>query len=323
MMSGDTPSAGKEKRSLLSDWKTMPPHHRALLGLVLLYILSAGVVHLVSWARHQTFLGVELIAFGMLSMLALCVWHAAVMKGVRTAAAFFAICILVSWLAEYAGHNRGWFFGHYHYTRTLGPSVGGVPAIVIVTWSFIVYSSFMLVDWLLGLGGEVRGRSRPGRAAWSVLVSACTATLVCAWDMMVDPVATSGIWWTAAGKDPWWYWVHGGPYLRELPGKQGLGMPGVAVGNFVGWWVASFFMILVFMLFFQRRNRITGSLLETVPLLVYFYIYYSLALVALEMNWHFDGMNQVALIGTFTMLPVIMVGAVKLARDYTRGEASG
>jgi hypothetical protein len=40
-------------------------------------------------------------------------------------------------------------------------------------------------------------------------------------------------------------------------------------------------------------------------------------LVVLEMNWTYDGMTQVALIGFFTMMPVIMVSAVKLAWDYT------
>lgn len=35
------------------------------------------------------------------------------------------------------------------------------------------------------------------------------------------------------------------------------------------------------------------------------------------MNWLDPGINQAALIGTFTMGPVIMLGLVKLFRDYT------
>jgi hypothetical protein len=34
------------------------------------------------------------------------------------------------------------------------------------------------------------------------------------------------------------------------------------------------------------------------------------------MNWFENGMNQVALIGTFTMMPVILVSAIKVAKDY-------
>jgi hypothetical protein len=53
------------------------------------------------------------------------------------------------------------------------------------------------------------------------------------------------------------------------------------------------------------------------PLLVYFYIFFIVVFFVLTMNWTFDGMNQVALIGTFTMMPVVLVSVVKLVKDYT------
>lgn len=311
------PAEEKEKVSLVSAWREMPPSHRVMTALPFLYIFATIIVHLVCWARHQAPLNIGLVAAAMLSMLAICIWHSVVVKGVRATAAFFVICILVSWFCEYIGHNKGWFFGQYHYTETLGPAIGGVPILITITWSLVIYTAFMLIDWLVGMKGEVGARTWWGRTAWSALMAAATATLVCAWDLIVDPLATSGVWWTAAGKDPWWYWLHGGPYLRELPGKPGMGMPGVPIGNFVGWWLAPFFIVFVFYLFFQRANRVSGSLLNVIPLSVYLYIYFSVIMVVLEMNWHLDGMNQVALIGTFTMMPVIAVALVKLARDYT------
>ncbi|OFW55532.1 MAG: hypothetical protein A2Y75_09465 [Candidatus Solincola sediminis] len=302
---------------MINAWKRMPLSHRVILGIVFLYFVSAAAVHVISWAGHTAPLNIGLVALAMLSMLAISIWHSAVVKGIKPTIAFFAIAVAISWILEFIGHNRGWFFGYYHYTATLGPSIGGVPIIITVTWSFIIYTAFMLTDWLLGIGGETRGRSWWGRTLWSGLVAAATATLVCAWDLIVDPIATSGVWWTAAGKDPWWYWFYGGPYLKELPGKPGLGMTGVPVGNFVGWWLAPFFIVFIFGLFFQKRNRVNGSLINSLPLFVYFYIYIALILVALEMNWSFNGFNQVALIGTFTMLPVILVSAIKLAFEYT------
>ncbi|NPV60453.1 MAG: carotenoid biosynthesis protein [Actinobacteria bacterium] len=305
------------RASLAAVWKGMPRSHQAMVALVPLFILSAAVVHIIAWARHEAPLAIAFVAIAMLSMLAVCVWHAVVVKGTKQAVAFFVICILIGWSCEFIGHNYGWFFGRYNYTRTLGPAIGGVPILISITWSFIVYSAFMLVDWLIGGGGEVRVRTWWGKALWSALVASATATLVCAWDMMVDPMATSGVWWTAAGKDPWWYWFYGGPYLKEIPGKPGLGLPGVPVGNFVGWWLAPFFMVLVFMLFFQKPNRVKDGLLETVPLLVYAYIFLIVVVIVLEMNWTYDGMNQVALIGFFTMMPVILVSVLKLAREYT------
>ncbi|MDY6793857.1 MAG: carotenoid biosynthesis protein [Actinomycetota bacterium] len=303
--------------SVSNAWREMPRSHRAMVAIVPLYLLATIVVYLIAWARHEAPLRIELVALAMLSMLCLCIWHAVVVKGTRQAVAFFSICILIGWFCEFIGHNYGWFFGHYHYTDTLGPRIGGVPIIISITWSFIVYASFMLIDWLVGMRGKVRARSWWGRTLWSALIASATATLVCAWDLLVDPMAASGVWWTGAGKEPWWYWFYGGPYLRELPGKEGLGMPGVPIGNFVGWWLAPFFMVFIFYLFFQRADKVSGNLLGVVPLLVYFYIFFIVVFMALVMNWYFDGMNQLALIGTFTMMPVILVAAVKVARDYT------
>jgi uncharacterized membrane protein len=311
------PPEVKRDISITAAWKEMPRSHQALVALVPLYILTSAVIYFIAWLRHEAPMRIEFVAIAMISMLVICFWHAVVVKGTRQAVAFFVICILIGWFCEFIGHNYGWFFGDYNYTGTLGPAIGGVPILISITWSFIVYSSFMLIDWLLGLKGEARARSWWGKTLWSALIAAATATLVCAWDLMVDPMATSGIWWTEAGKDPWWYWFHGGPYLRELPGKEGLGMPGVPIGNFVGWWLAPFFMVLIFMLFFNKANRVNGSLLNAVPLFVYFFIFFIVVLMVLMMNWSYDGINQVAFIAFFTMMPVILVSAVKLARDYT------
>ncbi|MBN2025293.1 MAG: carotenoid biosynthesis protein [Actinobacteria bacterium] len=309
--------AERERVSITAIWKEMPRSHQLMVALVPLFILSVCVVHIIAWARHEAPLQVYWVAIAMLSMLAICIWHAVVVKGAGQAVAFFVICILIGWFCEFIGHNYGWFFGRYNYTDTLGPAIGGVPILISITWAFIVYSSFMLIDWLVGIKGEVRVRSWWGKTLWSALVAAATATLVCAWDLMVDPMAASGIWKTAGGQNPWWYWFHGGPYLKELHGEGAMGMPGIPIGNFVGWWVAPFFMVLIFMLFFQRRNRVSGTLLDIVPLMVYFYIFFIVVVIVLEMNWYYDGMTQIALIGFFTMMPVILVSAVKLARDYT------
>jgi len=309
--------AERERVSITAAWREMPQSHQAMVALVPLFILSGCVVHIIALARHEAPLQVYWVAIAMFSMLAICVWHAVVVKGTRAAVVFFLICILIGWFCEFIGHNYGWFFGRYNYTDTLGPAIGGVPILISITWSFIVYSSFMLIDWLVGAGGEIRARSWWGKTLWSALVAAATATLVCAWDLMVDPMASSGVWWKAAGREPWWYWFYGGPYLKELPGKEGLGMPGIPIGNFVGWWVAPFFMVLIFMLFFQKKNRVSGTLIDIVPPMIYFYIFFIVVVIVLEMNWTYNGMNQVALIGFFTMMPVILVSAVKLVREYT------
>ena len=303
------------RASIVKAYKESPRSQRAIIVVVLAYMVLTGIAHILTWARHDIPLRPEMVAFAMLSMLAILIWHSVVVKGVRQTVAFFLLSWAISWFCEFIGHNYGWFFGEYHYTGTLGPRIGGVPILIIVTWSVLMYSAFMLIDWLIGMKGEKRVRSWWGKGLWAVLIAAASATLVCAWDLMVDPFATSRVWMDAANKAPWWYWIRGGPYLRELPGL--MGRDGVPIGNFVGWWLAPFFVVLIFYLFFQKPDTVPRGLVNAVPLLTYFYVYFAVVIVVLEMNWFQNGMTQVALIGTFTMMPVILVAVVKLVWDYT------
>ena len=310
------PAADLERKryGVVDAWNDSPRSHKAIIAVVVAYLLMSTLVHLVSWARHDIPLRPEAVAFAMLSMLAVVIWHSVMVKGVRQTVAFFLIAWAISWFCEFIGHNYAWFFGHYKYTDTLKPRIGGVPVLIIVTWSVVIYAAFMLIDWLVGIKGAQRVRSWWGKVIWAALIAAASATMVTAWDMMVDPFATSQVWMTAVEKKPWWYW-EGGPYLKELGVWKGEG--GVPIGNFVGWWLAPFFIVFIFYIIFQNRNLITDKLVNTVPLLVYAFVYYTVVVVVLEMNWFENGMNQVALIGTFTMMPVILIGVVKMVWDYT------
>jgi len=298
----------------LEDWKASSRQERIIITIPLVFMLLSLIVHLTSWARHDIPLRVEAVAVAMLTMLGVVTWHSWLVKGRRQTIAFFLIAWVISWIFEFIGHNYGWYFGDYDYTNTLGPRLGGVPLLIVITWAVIIYSSFMLIDWLFEFKGKVRARTPLGRGLWAALIAASSATLVCAWDLMVDPFATSAVWKTAVGKEPWWWWK-GGPYLKELSVWKGEG--GVPIGNFVGWWVVPFLIVFIFYLFFQNENRISGKLVNIVPLSVYFYLYLTVVGVVLMMNWFEDGFVQVALIGTFTMMPVVSVGIVKLVRDYT------
>jgi hypothetical protein len=40
------------------------------------------------------------------------------------------------------------------------------------------------------------------------------------------------------------------------------------------------------------------------------------------MNWHDPGLHPAALIGAFTMGPVILLGTIKLFRDYSQPAGS-
>ncbi len=211
----------KKRPAIVDAFMEMPRQQQALMAIILLFWLAASVAHLRAWITHNPPLKIELVIFTNAAILALAVWHSVMVKGRNATIAFFSTRGPVSWFCEFIGHNYGWFFGEYDYTDTLWPRVGGVPVIIIITWSCIIYSAFMLIDWLLGLNGETRARTWWGKTLWSGLLAAATATMVCAWDLMIDPFATSGVWVEAVGKEPWWFWTYGGPYLKELsPGER-------------------------------------------------------------------------------------------------------
>jgi putative membrane protein len=248
-------------------------------------------------------------------LLAVVLCYSVIVKGARQTVAFFVITIVASYFCEYTGHHYGWVFGKYHYNESFGPRIGSVPILIILTWFIIIFASFMLIDWLVGMRGEKRVNSWWGKVLWSALIAAAAATLTCACDLMLDPFGTSKAWLIAANKKPFWYWFNGGPYLKGLPG--GMGKNGIPIGNFVSWWLLAFVVVFVFYLFFQRPDRISGRLVNTIPILIYFYGYITIALGALYLNKYVNGMNQVALIGFFTMMPVILASVIKLVWEYT------
>jgi len=290
-----------------------------MLGIVLFFYLAATAILAVSWTSENVGLQMQLAGGGVTVLYFVCIWHSARIRGARATIAFFVLVASISFFAEYMGDNHGWFFGEYQYTGTLGPRIGGVPPLIISSWSVVLHSSFMLVDWLLGLGGERRGRTWAGRIGWSALVALATAIIVCAWDLMADPMSVSGLWMTVLGWEPFWWWT-GGSYLPELAIWKGSG--GVPISNFVGWVEVPFIIVFVFTLFFERRHRVTRRLVDAVPWLIYGYLYYTLLGALLEMSWLDPGIEQAALIGTFTMGPVIVLGAVKLFKDHTAPAAS-
>jgi len=150
------------RRPIVEAWKESTRPQRAMVLIMVFFYFLTSVTHLVSWGIHKPSLRPDAVAAAMLTMLAICIWHSWIVKGRRQTIAFFLIAWVVSWFCEFIGHNYAWFFGTYKYTGTLGPRVGGVPILIIVTWSVIIYAAFMLIDWLVGLRGGAR--AGPGGA---------------------------------------------------------------------------------------------------------------------------------------------------------------
>jgi len=301
-------------RSLRTDIGGASRSDRIIIGLVLIFYLIILTVFIVSCIGHRPNLQMQVAGLGVGVMYIVCVWHSVKMMGPRPTIGFFVIAGIVTYFGEFMGDNYGWFFGVYKYTGSLGPRIGGVPPLIILCWGVVLYSGFMFVDWLLDLRGSRRGSTLVGRAGWSALVAAATGMLMVAFDLMTDPMAVSGVWMKTVGTEPWWWW-QGGAYLPELEVWQGSG--GIPLTNFAGWFGVPFVIIFVFLLLFRRPPLGERGLLEVAPLLIYGYLYITMVTALITMSWVDAGLAQAAMIGTFTMGPILVLGITKLVRDYS------
>ena len=166
-----------------------------------------------------------------------CMWHAWTALGPRLAAAFLVIAIAVSWALEEIGVATGLVYGPYHYTATLGPSIGAVPVLIPLAWFALAYPTSVLVDLVAGrwAGGAAGGLPR------LIGLAAAGALLMTAWDLALDPIL-SGPAYRA------WVWAADGP----AGGTAG----GIPAQNYVGWFATAFTIFLASRLV---QRRVSGT----------------------------------------------------------------
>ena len=133
----------------------------------------------------------------------LSVSHALLTRGVRTAGALVGTATVGGFAVEAVGVATGFPFGTYDYSGQLGPKLLGVPLIIPLAWTWMAWPA-----WL----AAVRLTERP-----AVRVLAAAAGLA-AWDLFLDPQMVG---------EGYWRWQDPTPALP--------GVPGVPVGNYVGW----------------------------------------------------------------------------------------
>ena len=176
--------------------------------------------------------------------------HAVYALGWRHALAFFGIGTVVSWTLEHVGVACGCVYGGYYYTGLLGTKLGYVPALIPLSWFMMLYSSYVVVNCMIG-DPPVGSRGSLARIVWVSFVSGVVMT---AQDLILDPIMA-------------------GPVIQAWVWEQGGGYFGVPALNYLGWIVTSFIVYVSYRLLEWRLSpRPLGPMTRTIttmPLVIY------------------------------------------------------
>src|SRR5689334_15571162 len=207
----------------------------------------------------------------------LSVSHALLTRGPRAAAALVATATLGGFAVEAVGVATGFPFGTYDYSGRLGPKLLGVPLIIPLAWTWMAWPA-----WLAALR---LARSRPARIVLA-------AVGLAAWDLFLDPQMVGEGYWT--WRDP----------TPALPG-----VPGVPIGNYVGW--LAFALVLMAALSAAGGRAVAETVAADRPLLALWFWTYASSVLASAV---FLGLPASAVWGGVLMGAVVLPLAVRLRR---------
>jgi uncharacterized membrane protein len=271
------------------------------IGVFFLYTCASDIAGLIPP-------GLSAITFTIL-LLAVAVLHGTINYRARDFVAFFLITFLISNIAENMSILTGVPFGHYYYSDVLGAKLFLVPLIIAPAYFAVGYLSWTLGRVLLGAF-----EYRPQR--WNVFLVPLVATFaMLSWDMSMDPNNS-----TINGS---WVWLEGGGYF------------GVPFSNFVpGWFLTVYIFLQIFALYLYRFSNapVESRVIEPKPF--WYQAVAAYGIIALgRVMLAFVGENvQVtdptgttwmtgdiydtqALVTIFTMVFIVVLSAIRIARD--------
>jgi carotene biosynthesis associated membrane protein len=191
--------------------------------------------------------------------------HAWITRGGLWTAGYLIISLGLGLLVEAIGRSTGFPFGEYDYTDSLGVKLLGVPLVIPLAWAMMAYPALLAAQRLT--------HSRIG-------VTILGAWLLATWDVFLDSQMVS---------EGHWVWADPTPALW--------GVPGIPVGNYLGWLLTALVMIGLMSLLPARQSRHDG-----VPTLLLAWVYLSNILA----NAVFFGRPAVALWGGILMGLVVV-----------------
>lgn len=143
---------------------------------------------------------------------------------------------------EYLGVKYGFLFGSYSYGANLEPTLMGTPLIIGINWILLSYCFTHLIADL-----------SPRRLS-IFFVAAISATLMTAFDLIIEPVAIELDFWNWAGESvPW--------------------------TNYTGWWLVSFLINFLYLKFGVSKGRNPISIWILVLQLFFFVSVYVLRVI--------------------------------------------
>ena len=208
--------------------------------------------------------------------------HARVKLGCPRTLLLLSLSFGISLLYESVGVATGWVYGPYHYTDLLGPRfLGLVPYLIPVAWFMMIYPSQVITEGLLG-DGLTTGRRKV------VGLSAASAVVMTAWDVIMDPVMV---------RLGFWVWEVEGVYF------------GIPISNYVGWFVTTFTIYFLYRLLAPHMGEIpTVAVNQSFNRLAawsYMITWASNTFVALQMD-----LVGPAVVGTFSAGAFALVGVL-------------
>jgi putative membrane protein len=207
------------------------------ISIIILFHI-VGLIGLSIMATRLLFLYV--VPFHLLLMLAVIVFNHNHFNGRFL---FFILMMFVSgFTAEWIGVHKHWLFGDYHYGKTLGLQLFGVPLIIGLNWFLLTYSTGVLMD-----------RSRLKSVFFRIISGALLLVLL---DVLIESMAFHL---------DYWHWAN----------------DAIPIKNYICWFFASAFMLLVFELFrFKKQSIVAPALLLTE--FIFFGLLYLLAMCHLS-----------------------------------------
>lgn len=186
--------------------------------------------------------------------------HAWITRGTQWMVGYLVIAVGLGLTVEAVGRSTGFPFGAYDYTDSLGMKVLGVPLVIPLAWAMMAYPALLAARRLTS--------SR-------ILATIIGAWILATWDVFLDSQMVS---------EGHWVWVDPSPALW--------GVPGIPIGNYLGWLLTALIMMGLLSLLPRHRDADDG-----VPTFMLAWVYLSNILA----NAVFFGRPAVALWGGILM----------------------